>query len=223
MGNTKPKFTRAGDIINTNKFQKQLENTAKRLENEVIYMPDKEQTIKDCIKYHYGARYVDKDFATFKPRDNQQPALDWFKTNNFLDHNIFMYSQKNLTGKTTFLAMITKEIYRRYGARSLKIWTDAELQAECYQRSLNYERNNLQTEYKDYKFFIFKDFAKFTTTKDFFMPALFEFIDWIYSNSPPIRIFMASNYTPEEIARFESKNWLDIAARISDMCQIIEL
>jgi hypothetical protein len=182
-----------------------------------------EKEIEKTIKYHFGNDYINHKINKFVPRISQQSSFYVLKDPDLLSKSIYFWSNKNRTGKSSYISMIFREIVHRYGYGLSKVFKDSELQSECRISWLENSPDYLQEHYKSTKFLIFKDLGKATISKDEAQAYYFDFMDYLFSNCPPKVLYFASNYPPSKLAELPGRNWQDIAARINEKCEIIEV
>jgi chromosomal replication initiation ATPase DnaA len=179
--------------------------------------------IDRAVAYHFGDDYLGADLETMKPLQNQVKAVEILKGMDVTKENIYLYGQ-NRTGKSYLLAAIYREILKKHGVGMgyTEVLSDKQLEKDLVDAQFYGERDFLTLAYAPRRYFIFKDFGKCTLERDLVLTPLFEFFDYIFSNSKSKRFYFASNYLPQDLAIFNDK-WLSIATRINEKCRVVKI
>lgn len=131
------------------------------------------------------------------------------------DVGLYIHSKKNRIGKTHMQAAIFDWIKGFRPDSKQMVFSD--LQLEKYILKNYFEDTWQEVVSKDIRktdYFYFTDFGKIAASKEIAMTPLFTFFDEIAANGK--KMIFASNYTPEELAKFGDKNWVSIASRIHE-------
>lgn len=186
-------------------------------ESEKSHGRSESDRVSAAVKHHFGLDYVTSDLSALKPRPGQLQALQWITEHPFQS---FYLTGINRSGKSFLMAAEYRALLEKIGVGfgMAEVFSDAGLEKCLIEAQIYRERDYLKNDYGNKRFFFFKDFGKLSRNKELILTPLFDFFDYLSSESK--RMFFCSNYTLEQLASFGDA-WVGIAARINEKCKVL--